>query len=156
MKHNDINSDRLKKLIKQYEEVDLFATNRLETIISETIAPLNIEHFKILRMISLKGPHTSTTIANSTYLHKSTVSIKSEQLVELGLLERTTDSEDRRRVYLHLTDAGHAFNTKADEQISTFISPYLQELEPEELEVFVRVYDKISRLINQSKLEEEK
>ena len=60
------------------------------------------------------GPATSLgELARRTYTDPSSVSVVVTRLVERGLVTRTVDSDDRRRVLIALTPAGRAIVRRA-------------------------------------------
>jgi DNA-binding MarR family transcriptional regulator len=141
----------LLRLITQYEEVYMFTTKNVERILIEKVLPMSLEAFGILRILFLKGPLQPKDIAEYCCIHKSTVTIKSNQLFELGLIERRYSEQDRRNIHLYLTPKGIEVSKQAEKEIAHIVASHLSELSAEELTTFIKIYDKLSSLIKQEK-----
>ncbi|MBM7096554.1 MarR family transcriptional regulator [Bacillus sp. H-16] len=143
-----IDKEKLRTLVQQYEEVYLFSTKRIESLMAEKImVPMSIEQFGILRQLAVKGPLQPKEVATITGVHKSAVTLKADRLVSKGLVHRKQDEEDRRVWYLSLTEEGESVYARSEEAMTEFISSYLENLDPEEVEVFLNVYKKINRMM---------
>jgi DNA-binding MarR family transcriptional regulator len=73
--------------------------------------PVAPHHLLTLRAVA-DGAHHPSDVASVTGRHASSASRVVDQLVELGLLDRTTDPADRRQVLVSLTDAGRTVVTR--------------------------------------------
>ncbi|WP_026690563.1 MarR family winged helix-turn-helix transcriptional regulator [Alteribacter aurantiacus] len=143
-----LNQEQLRRLVQQYEEVYLFSTKRIESLMAEKImTPMSIEQFGILRQLALRGPLQPKDVAALTGVHKSAVTLKADRLVKKGLVQREQDQSDRRVWYLSLTREGAEVYRRSEEEMTAFISSYLEHLEPGEVEVFLNVYEKINTLM---------
>jgi MarR family transcriptional regulator, temperature-dependent positive regulator of motility len=60
-----------------------------------------------LRAIADQGPVTFKGLAEHLELDQTTISRTANRLQELGLVERETDAEDRRKAWLTITGDGH-------------------------------------------------
>lgn len=69
--------------------------------------PVAPHHLLTLRAVA-DGADKPSDVAGATGRHASSVSRVVEQLVELGLLDRAPDPDDRRQVLVGLTDDGRA------------------------------------------------
>jgi len=139
---------KLQQLIKRYEDVYLFATKKISSLISEQVLEdLSLEQFSILRQLYLKEELRSSELAEFFGVNKSAITTKVERLVQRGFVERRRDEKDRRNVFLSLTHSGKALYINVQLQIEEFIFDYLKELTEEELETFVNLYEKISKII---------
>lgn len=152
---NKMDDFRLKLLIKQYEEVYLFVTKGMEATISKKLVPMSIEQFGILRQLALNGVMRTSEIAKATGVHKSAVTQKADRLVEKGLIVRDRDSTDRRQVFLNITDEGKAMYKAAEKEMITLVRSYVEELNPEEFEVYLKVSEQINHII-QRRMEQDK
>jgi len=90
-----------------------FRLNRLAAEVSEHLAETYRERFGLdvpeWRVIATVGPERGCTaqyIAGSTRMHKTRVSRAIAHLEELGLMERTSSSHDRREMLLRLSKTG--------------------------------------------------
>lgn len=149
-----MDQDRLKLLIKQYEETYLYVTKRIETVISDKVMEMSLEQFGIIRQLALNGAMRPNELAKILGVHKSAITQKSDKLVEKGIIERKADSKDRRYLFLHLTPSGQNLYTKTEQAVTELIGSYLKELDLEEFEVFLKVYEKLNQIIQREVREE--
>ena len=92
-----------------------FRLNRLATGVSEHLSDVYKRRFDLeipeWRVIVTVGPAWSCTaqqVADSTRMHKTRVSRAIAHLVKRGLIERTSNADDRREMELSLTNEGRA------------------------------------------------
>jgi DNA-binding MarR family transcriptional regulator len=92
-----------------------FRLNRLATGVSEQLSAVYKQRFDLeipeWRVIVTVGPAWSCTaqhVADTTRMHKTRVSRAIAHLVKRGLIERTSNADDRREMELRLTKAGRA------------------------------------------------
>ncbi len=90
-----------------------FRLNRLAVAVSHYLSVIYREHFGLdvpeWRVLVTVGPERGCTaqyIAGSTRMHKTRVSRAIAHLVELGLMERTSSTHDRRAMELRLSKTG--------------------------------------------------
>jgi DNA-binding MarR family transcriptional regulator len=67
---------------------------------------LNLTRYRALSVVSGIGPCTMSELAEFTAVDRTTLTRTVDQLVETGLVGRTTPREDRRQVVLSLTEVG--------------------------------------------------
>jgi DNA-binding MarR family transcriptional regulator len=96
-----------------------FRLNRLATGVSEQLSDVYKQRFDLeipeWRVIVTVGPAWSCTaqhVADTTRMHKTRVSRAIAHLVQRGLIERTSNADDRREMELRLTKAGRAMYTE--------------------------------------------
>lgn len=78
------------------------------------------------------GKDTAGEIVNLRLLSKSNVSQAVDSLARRGLLVRTPDPIDRRRIHLHLTQAAHPLTLAVDAIRLQHAEQILQGFSPEE------------------------
>ncbi len=90
-----------------------FRLNRLAVAVSHYLSVIYRERFGLdipeWRVLVTVGPERGCTaqyIAGSTRMHKTRVSRAIAHLVELGLMERTSSTRDRREMQLRLSKTG--------------------------------------------------
>jgi DNA-binding MarR family transcriptional regulator len=90
-----------------------FRLNRLAVAVSHYLSAIYRERFGLdipeWRVLVTVGPERGCTaqhIAGSTRMHKTRVSRAIAHLAELGLMERTSSTHDRRAMELRLSKAG--------------------------------------------------
>ena len=91
-------------------------------------------------------PYTISSIAGKLGIDPATVVRTVDSLEKRGLVERCRDKQDRRQVFVELTDAGHAARTEMHQRFTRHIQAIFAEMSAEGrasfldgLEEFVRV-----------------
>lgn len=140
---------KLQQLIDQYANVYLFATKKIDRVLVDQAMPISLEQFGILRVLAKEGPLTAKQIAAATDVHKSAVTSKTARLEERGFVSRTSGKADRRSISITLTPAGEAALAEGKQAMTNFIHPFFAQLEEEELEVFLRVYEKLNAMLEE-------
>lgn len=91
-----------------------------------------------------------TQLAEYGGVQPSAITAIVDRMVDRGLLARERDANDRRAVIVAVTDAGHAELSCAHQAVRDYLRPILGGLEPEELADFVRVFEKLERIAQES------
>lgn len=139
---------KLRQLIKRYEEVYLFAQKRISTMLTEQcLEDMTLEQSMVLRYLFFNGKCMSSQLADYCRVNKSAITSKIDRLVAKGYVERIRDEDDRRIVFLKITEKGRDIYENVEDKIEEFIGPYLQELAEEEVEAFLNIYEKITNII---------
>ncbi|MDU2242582.1 MAG: MarR family transcriptional regulator, partial [Paenibacillus sp.] len=71
------------------------------------------------------------------------------RMVDKGFLHRTRNEEDRRVVYLTMTEQGRHNYDVVQEQIMNTVSTYLVHFDADEVEGFISAFEKLARLIGE-------
>ncbi|MFI8975342.1 MarR family winged helix-turn-helix transcriptional regulator [Nocardia asteroides] len=69
---------------------------------------ISVGKLGVLGYLSTQGRATATTLATVQTVSPQAIATAVRELEALGLVVRTPDSEDRRRVWVEITDAGRA------------------------------------------------
>jgi MarR family transcriptional regulator, organic hydroperoxide resistance regulator len=85
-----------------------------------------------LRIVGTTPDISATALARALRLDPSTITGILRRLHEAGMLERTTDDRDGRRVRLRLTDAGRAVDTREQGTVEAAMTRALNALSPSE------------------------
>ncbi|MGE8206704.1 MarR family winged helix-turn-helix transcriptional regulator [Heyndrickxia sp. NPDC080065] len=146
-----MDKQKIKLLIKRYEDVYLFATKRISSIMSEQVLDnMSIEQFAILRNLYNRQPLRASELAEQLGVNKSAIVVKIEKLEKKGLIYRERDKEDRRNIYLYLSEEGKTVYEEVESKIENFVSIYLKELDHEDFEAFINLYEKILNIIQKN------
>ncbi|MNI61690.1 putative HTH-type transcriptional regulator YusO [compost metagenome] len=141
-------NDEAEQWIKRYIDAYLIVTRQINARIKERMAEgLTNDQFLILRLIKFQEQCTSTYLADAVSVGKSSITAIVNRLVDAGLIERTRDENDRRQVYLSLTEQGEQGYQLAEKQVKELISPYLFHFEEQDIEKFITMFEKLAFLI---------
>jgi DNA-binding MarR family transcriptional regulator len=93
----------------------------------------------IIRHIEGGAVHPGA-ISKAIHLPNSVITRHLDQLVEKGLLERSLDAEDSRRIKLTLTKEGQRVSREANRTICTIVGARLEHLAPARREAFLSAF----------------
>lgn len=65
------------------------------------------------------------------------------------MIERTRDENDRRQVYLTMTEHGKSVYSTSEKQMQEVISPYLFHFEDHDIERFITMFEKLAFLMQE-------
>ncbi|WP_141431353.1 MarR family winged helix-turn-helix transcriptional regulator [Bacillus sp. 03113] len=138
----------IKQLIDRYQNVYLFAMKNISNIVSDQGLDLTLEQFAVLKQLHKYGDLRPSELADCCGVNKSAMTAKIDRLYARGLVERIRDDNDRRSVYIKITEAGELIYLKGEERIESFVGSYLEELTQDEFETFLSLYEKITAIID--------
>ncbi|NOU96542.1 MarR family transcriptional regulator [Paenibacillus sp. LMG 31456] len=112
-----------------------------------------------LDIIQTKGPIKVTHLAEKLTLSLSAVTLLCDKLIQNGYLIRERDDEDRRVVYLSITDHGREVLEDIYALEKELASQWLSGISEPELEQFNKTFQHIAgnhlRLMSSKKMEDE-
>jgi MarR family transcriptional regulator, organic hydroperoxide resistance regulator len=139
---------KLDALIARYAQVYMFATRKISSMLTEVVGKdLTIEQYYVVRYLKHHGPCASSEMADICGVNRSATTAMIDRLDTKGYVNRTRHRDDRRMVYLELTEAGEQIYQVVEEKIRQFVESYLQRLDEGDLESFVKVYEQIASFI---------
>ncbi len=107
---------------------------------------ISVEQFHILRFIR-RGYQTVSDLADARNISRPAVSSGVDALVQKGLVARTPDQEDRRRISLSLTEEGNALLDSVFQNTREWMKASMVELSAEDLEAAVRGMEVLQKMI---------
>jgi len=140
--------ERLQHLINRYIEVSNAVNKKAEALMKQEIEDdlTNDQHYT-LRYIYQVGKCTSTELAEKFFVNKSAITAIINRLTEKGLIMRERDDEDRRVIYLSLTEKGRDLFLKVEERIHQFVECFITKFDDDEIEAFIATYEKLSNIL---------
>lgn len=145
-----MDAKRLDSLIRRYEEVFIFANKKLNGLLAERLSgDITLEQYGTLRHINQYGPCPASTVAEYNCVNRSATTAMIDRLVVKGYVERIANPSDRRVILLQATAEAKQVLAVVEENLRLFVYSYLEELEEDEVEQFIRIYEKIWRIINE-------
>lgn len=144
------NHERSQELISRYEEVLFMVGKKVVSLIKAQIGDdLTTDQHLTMRYIKNFGPCTSSQLAEAFFVKKSAITAIITRLVDKGYVDRVHDREDRRVIYLSLTQAGYGVFAKSEEDIQKIVEKYLFQLDEDEIESFLKTYEKLARILKE-------
>ena len=144
-------------ILDRYMSIFLHGAKSISTLMSQQFMEreeLSVEQFTLVRLLYMHGTLRSSELAEQLLVHKSAITVKVEKLVKKGLVERRRDEDDRRNVYLSLSNEGRGLYEELEKKIEMFIEDIARHIPEKEMESFLNVYEKIAEYIENYKGEE--
>ncbi|WP_077619312.1 MarR family winged helix-turn-helix transcriptional regulator [Bacillus sinesaloumensis] len=142
----------IKELVDLYLQVSFSVNTIADSLIKEQIGSdlTNDQHYT-LRYINKVGSCTSTELADVFEVKKSAITAIINRLYEKGLIERTRDENDRRLVYLTLSDKGNELFSKTEERVHKLVETIIGEFSEAEIVQFLKTYGKLNDILLNNK-----
>jgi len=102
-------------------------------------------HFRLLAALAESGPSSQASLGRRTEMDRSDVTLAVGELAADGLVERTTDADDRRRNVVTITDAGRARLRRLDEVLNDVQDELLAPLSADERATLVGLLERLTR-----------
>ena len=99
----------------------------------------SIMYLDVISYQRAQGECTVSTLANTLHITKSAVTIKVNELVKLGLVQKTRSETDRRVVYLRVTGIVADRLKSYDSPFERAAQAVEQRFKPDEIEVFCSI-----------------
>jgi DNA-binding MarR family transcriptional regulator len=107
-------------------------------LIMTTLADINEDikfpHYEIMTVLKEEGTLHVAEIGEKLQIAKAQMTHLIDKLVELGLVNRNIDTNDRRTINTTLTEKGAAFMKRHENNIINAVREYISDLEDDELE----------------------
>lgn len=146
-----MNKKELDKIITRYMAAN-FTINRRMTGILRDAMPNFITHdqYSVLQYMKDKDrPVTSSELADSFCVGKSTVTAFITRLENKRLLDRIPDQKDRRVTWLQLTEEGSQITLELQQKICDELEKYLVHFADFDPEQFLGPFERLAKLLVQ-------
>ncbi len=111
------------------------------------LAHIGIGGPPVLMVLSSEGPLRSGVVAERCHMPEPMVSKTLKNLERSKLIERTTDPDDRRVVWVSLTPEGATFSEKLRANISCNLAEILGPLSNQDLDDLVAAFTHLERIV---------
>ncbi|ALC90841.1 MarR family transcriptional regulator [Bacillus sp. FJAT-18017] len=140
----------LKELIDRYIAVSFSVNKKAEMMIkSEIGSDLTQDQHYTLRYIRQRDECTSSELAEIFGVNKSAITAIITRLTDKGLVRRTRNQEDRRVIYLTLTEEGVKLFEETEQRIYSLVESFITKFDQEEIRVFINTYEKLSGILTE-------
>ncbi|HLR42930.1 MAG TPA: MarR family transcriptional regulator [Pseudogracilibacillus sp.] len=116
---------------------------------------ITTDQFTILQFIYQREKVTATEISQHLGLGKSAITAYVNRLMQKDLLQRKRNEQDRRIVYLSLTNYGMKVVKITEKEIHQFIEEKLAHFDSKEVEKFLHALERLSDLMEMDQRLEE-
>lgn len=135
----------LKDLVERYQSAITHVYRRVNIILKEKIqSDITTDLFTTLHFIYKRKKCTSTEIATEFGIGKSAVTAQINRLYEKGLIERDRDDDDRRVIYLYVSDKGIDFVENTEKELFQELGNYLGDFDEKEIYTFICSLEKLA------------
>ncbi len=142
----------IKELVDLYVDVSFSVNTIADSLVKEQLGTeLTNEQHYTLRYINKVGSCTSTELAEVFEVNKSAITAIINRLFEKGLIDRSRDENDRRLVYLTLSDRGEKLFLKTEERVNNLVESIIGEFTEEEIVQFLKTYEKLNGILQKIK-----
>lgn len=116
-----------------------------EAIITQEYKDITNNDMHVIQAIGVGEPKNMSTIAKELSVTVGTLTIAMNSLVKKGYVNRERGQEDRRVVYISLSEKGQRAYRHHEEFHRQMIDEVLKALEPQETEALVKALSKLDR-----------
>jgi len=143
----------IRSLVDRYIAVSFSVTKKAEALIKGTIEndELTCDQHYMLRYINNKSSCTSTELAEAFEVKKSAITAIINRLYDKGLIVRTRDDNDRRVVYLTLTDQGKGLFDETEDKVHKLVESFIERFDEQEIKQFIETYEKLNQVLIEAK-----
>ena len=114
---------------------------------------LTASQILVLQCVAQKGSALPSAIARSVELKQATVTVLTNKLEASGLVTRRRDTEDRRRVWIELTDAGRAALARSPDLLHNRFQRAFDGLEEWEQSMIITTLERVAALLDAEDLD---
>lgn len=104
---------------------------------------LNGENFVLFYILEQNGNVIPSDISNAMGSTSARIATVLNNLEKKGLISRTIDTEDRRRIIVNLTDAGKEYVHEQNQKRVEFITNMLKYLGENDAKEYIRIMKKL-------------
>jgi len=109
---------------------------------------LTTSQLLVLQHVSQRGSALPSEVARAVALKQATVTVVVNKLEDAGLVTRKRDTDDRRRVWIELTDAGRAALENSPDLLQHRFVKGFDSLEGWEQSMIIAALERVSALLD--------
>ncbi|WP_191561288.1 MarR family winged helix-turn-helix transcriptional regulator [Metabacillus idriensis] len=128
------------EFLSNYRKLNKMARANL-IVLLETYVPFN--EFMVLRILLDQRQQNVSQIAEKLSVSSSHITAVNEKLIHKGYLSRVRAEDDRRMVFLTLTESGERVAIAVEKTITEYFHRKLENVTDEEMIVFNRLLTKL-------------
>ena len=114
---------------------------------------LTASQILLLRFVAQEGRALPSEIARSIELKQATITVLLNKLEAGGLVTRRRDTEDRRRVWVRLTDAGHKVLEQSPDLLQSRFQHGFDQLDDWEQSMIITALERTAALLDAKDVE---
>ena len=114
---------------------------------------LTASQLLLLKHVAEPGQALPSAIARAIELKQATITVLINKLEETGLVTRSRDTEDRRRVWVRLTDVGRSVLDRSPDLLQSRFEQGFDQLEEWEQSMIITTLERIASLLDADDVE---
>ena len=134
-----------KKLLRSYLRVTQHMSRQFRNYFSQQ--ELTFPQALVLTVLGEEGAMPISRLAQQTGSANSTVSGIVDRLEKMKLVERVRSEEDRRVIYVALTEEYRATQKRMEPSVSAYLAKLLKQMPAEELADICKALDKLDEVL---------
>ena len=116
-------------------------------------AELTASQILLLQYVAQQGQALPSAIAKAIELKQATITVLLNKLEKIGLVVRRRDTEDRRRVWVKLTAAGHKVLEQSPDLLQSRFEHGFDQLDDWEQSMIITALERIASLLDAEHVE---
>ena len=143
MDYNDPNTKQAGEIVQSFISISRVLIN-LTSQNAKSLG-LTLQQMGILNLISANPEITLKDITDKLKIPKSTISINVDNFVDLGLINRKVNKENRREIHLNSTSKGKDLSKKSSENALSYRAMLLalEKIPKEDVQDLIRTHKEI-------------
>jgi len=142
----------LQQFIQRYQQAFQRIYRNINDMMNEHVhANITTDQFTVLQYIAQNNKVTSTEIAREMGVGKSAITALVNRLVQRNMITRERNEQDRRIVYLRMTDEGLYAVQQTKQAIHRYLEDKLSHFPIEDIEKFLLSIEKLAELMEDDK-----
>jgi len=140
----------VKEVARRYEAASFAINRRMSMMVRDLLEDkVTAEQFSIMRYLLQHEKSTSSELADSFCVGKSSITAIVTRLADKGFVDRKPDDRDRRVTYLMLSEEGQKLCVELENETHEILAGYIHPLEEEEAFALVGTLEKLAdRMLN--------
>lgn len=129
---------------------------RVTELNSRTLArdsAINTSQLIVMQLLAREGEALPSVIAKNVELKQATVTVLLNKLEEAGLVTRRRDTEDRRRIWVSLTEGGRSVLETSPDPLQDRFRNAFERLEDWEQAMLVTALERVAALLDAGDLD---
>lgn len=133
-------------MVESMDKLTTFTRKFQKQLLSGDLKDYTLRQLYYIELINKNRGISISDLARILGVKRSTVSVAINQLIDLGIVEKTQSERDKRFYYLELTLKGEEIIEKHMQVHKNTIKKILEILNPEEVDNFIDIVNKVSTL----------
>ena len=104
-------------------------------------------HVKLMRFLKIEGACTMSDLGKMLYVSKPNITVLVNKLVEFNMVKRILDENDRRIIYIELTDIGRTSLEKHTEAMKMSFYKSIQKFNIDDLALLKETLNNMNKLV---------